>query len=104
MQFHRHFGESATKPVRTSALAGAADPVTADAEVDADSVKTARRRQLACVTADRGAQSPQPGQRRDGGARTFCVDGHVRARTVNPDRAPGRIAGVDRSVQIHLPR
>ena len=104
MQFDRHLGESTTKPVRTSALAGAADAVTADAEVDAGIVKTARRMGLACVTAERGAQGPQPGHCRDGGARAFCVDGHVRACTVNPDRAPGCIAGVDRSVQVHLPR
>jgi hypothetical protein len=95
VQFHGQLGESTTKPVRTRALAGAADPLTADAEVDADIVKTARRVRLACVTADRGAQGPQPGQCRDGGARAFCVDGHVRARTVNPDRAPGCIVGVD---------
>ena len=104
MQFHRQLGECTTKPVRTSALAGAADAVSVDAEVDADIVKTARRMRRDCATADRGAQRAQPGQRRDGGARAFCVDSHLRTRTVNADRAPGRIAGVDRSVQVHLPR
>ncbi len=54
MQFHWHMRESATEPVRMSALASAADPVTPYAEVDAKLVKAARRKRLACVT-DRGA-------------------------------------------------
>jgi hypothetical protein len=95
MQFDRHMRESTTKPGGTSALAGAADPVTADVEVNAKIVKTAQLKWLVCATADRSVQGSQPGQRRDGGAHAFCVDSHLRTRTVNPDHATGRIAGGD---------